>query len=124
MSWVTFQVYSGCPESLYRFIHDIPGHFTGVFTISRVTLLECSRCPRSLNSCIYDVPGHLKDVFTMSRVSLKVYSRYSGSIYRCIHDISGHFTGVSLVWICLWCDEEWCEFACGVMQKFVNMPLV
>ena len=26
--------------------------------------------------------------------------------------------------ICLWCDAEWCEYACGVMQNGVNMPVV
>ena len=27
-------------------------------------------------------------------------------------------------WICLWCYAEWCEYACGVMQNAVNMPVV
>ena len=26
--------------------------------------------------------------------------------------------------ICLWCDAEWCEYACDVMQNGVNMPVV
>ena len=28
-----------------------------------------------------------------------------------------------MVWICLWRDAEWSEYACGVMQNGVNMPV-
>ena len=58
MSRVTLQVYSRYPGSLYRCIHDIQGHFTGVFTISRVTLQVYLRCPGSLYRYIHDIPGH------------------------------------------------------------------
>ena len=71
-----------------------PGHFTGVFTMSPVTLQVYSRCLGSLYRCVHDIPGHFTSVFTTSRVTLKVYLRCLGSLYRCIHDIPGHFTAV------------------------------
>ena len=52
MSRVTLQVYSRYPGSLYRCIYDVPGHFTGEFTMSRVTVQVYLRCY-----------GHLKGVF-------------------------------------------------------------
>ena len=26
--------------------------------------------------------------------------------------------------ICLWCDAEWWDYACGVVQNGVNMPVI
>ena len=52
MSRVTLQVCSRYSGSPYKCIHDVPGHFTGVFTIFRVTLQVYLRCPRSLKRCI------------------------------------------------------------------------
>ena len=80
---VTLQMYSRYPGSLYRCIHDVRGHLTGLFTT-----------PRSLKRCIHGFPGHFTGVFTMLQVTLQVYSRYPGSLYRCIHDVPGHLKGV------------------------------
>ena len=120
--WVTKQVYSRCPGSLYRCFYDVSGHFTSVFTLSRV-----------IYRCTYDVPGHFTGVLTMSRVTLQVYLRYPGSLYRCVGVCVCVCVCVHVcVWmcecmcggICLWCDAEWCGYACGVMQNGVNMPVV
>ena len=87
------QVHSWHSGSLNRFTHDVPGHFTGVVTMSRVTLQVYSRYLGSLYRCIYDVVGHFTGVFAVSRVTLQVYWRSPGSLYRCIYDDLGHFTG-------------------------------
>ena len=91
-----FGEHSGCVRNQSRYIFDLPGHFTGVLTMSRITLQVFLRCPGSLYRCIYDVPGHFTGVFTISRVTFahsigEVYSRCPGSLHRCIHDIPGHF---------------------------------